>query len=1587
MAILYVNIKGKTDGADGIDQTITNLKARLKAVETEPIKIKVEAIGIDEVNAKVTKYLNALARLTSAQAKMKEADNAVRIEQERTAQQYERTRQEFLKYETALQKVNQEVQKTATQQEKTRTQYERTRQSAVDYMTQQEKTATQVAKTNTQIEKNKVALQESAKATEETTSATANLSSAFQILAARLLYVGWAEFTKAMREALDTMREVDQELTNIQKVSNASTEEIKKLGDAAYDTASKYGVAAEDYLSAVYTFQKAGIGDSATQLGELATKTMLVGDTTEKVASRFILATNAAWELSGSYEALSRVVDEADYINNNYATDLFKLSEGMPIVAASAANMNMSIEQTLAVLGTITARTQETGRKAATAWRALIMNITGQLGSITDETGEVIEVTEQTVKTLTDALKIYGNEAVRAAIETGRVINPMEAVISLASAYKDGLINDIELTDLLMETGGKLRANQLTALVKDIASETSIYKDILEKLPQAAGTADTEITTMLGSWNAKTEILQNTWTEFVSNMIETDAIKGGLDTLTGIIETLDTDFGRAAVSGLALATLLQGVPALITAIGKAIAANGVLSAIFNPTTLVFAAAIAGIIGVVNAIDKLNVSYKEQKQIVADLNAEYDQMFGKGSEYDTLKSKTDELTEREKKRLEVLEAQRIAAEATLAAAKELEFKKWNEENWAGEDDNWIAPTPIYELRTALEEVIQKYNDAEISQDQFKGSLLEFIDTNKEYYNSLIEYKEYGFELLDGQKQFIQVYEAISTSLSMLNYEQSSVADGAGKANVALKTQAELYNTLKANLTPLNTAIKELNEKGGMTDSTMQALIEKYPDLKEGITLTEKGWSISKETLDEYVKSLDDTYEAEAANYQLILDNAMTAAQEIVDAEALKKAGIDATTLSVKEQLLAMAKLYDAQEGAYIQEHLGAQNSSTSYIDALLYARQYTPYHNMAQQYWSALEDLVAKEKDLGNATENLDRVRQILNTGWDTGDNRSNGSNRSDKTTSGETDALLLQYEKDLANEKALYELLKARGESADVLDKQIKVIQDKLNQRAERRRALGRNEAENYADSKEWWDWQGKLSTPDDPLKALQALQKETEAYLSFLKESGAGEAERVKVMREEQDLLHQQADELRRQNPDWETNAEIHAQILSLSQKWWSVQNDINDLLQEGIKSVEDLKKEYADALATTLKDMVDTAQELATGPLQEQIDALQKQADLEKAQREEAEKLLAVEKARDDLEKARNERNIRIYNAKTGQWEWVANAKNIQTAEEALRNANEALLEYRQRSEIDALKENLTTVKAAYSSLSDAIETVAKKIKDGSMSFQDAYDYIKASMKNIYDTYGIDLTSVLGTSANALGKVEKKIEELYRDVVIAKMKANSESWWNYYQNGDKAGMSAKAAENEALGSLLNLHKDGNGVWRDKDGNVVFYPANAQKSSSGSKTVVATVTRSTDYDEPIGPPSSSAGLSSATTPSLPGYYKVYDSGGILTGLGGIKATRQDEMVLPPTMTKSLLTAQKTGAFDALLKSLGIVTAAGQRMAVLAGGESKTAIGEQHNGDVYTIGGVTITEDRAKSMTVYDLAQHARGLALQRKLN
>lgn len=781
--------------------SLTNIENIGKRLSSTPIEIKVDTSYTGKATKNVVQYAKALANKTKQEAKSASAAAKVLVEQEKSARQTERL---------------------AAKQDKGA-------QSANKYATGQTKAASATQKAGTEAQK---------------TSALTDLlgDSLGRIVAKQaawqLIGNGIAAVKNSFVEALSTMKEVDSELATVRKVTGMTKDEMDALGESAYSTASKYGVAANEYLQNVSTFARAGYKEAAQGLGELAIKTQLVGDTDQETASQFLLSADAAWKYHGNVEKLSLALDEANTIDNNYATSIQKIAEGLPIVANVASMAGMSMEETMAMLGTITATTQESGTKAATAARALILNI---LGDTTTEISDGVTATEESVQSLSGILQKYAPDVVAAAEATGKLINPMEAIEALSKAAKDGLISEADLMQMVSALGGKLRTNQLLALLENF----DMYKSMLADMGVAAGSADQEVSVMLDTWDAKANILKNTWTEFVSNMADTSLIKGGLDVITGLVKALDSEVGHFAVT-------IAGVTAAAAAcinIGKTLKGTTFIStitgmlksvtdlkagiALLSETMLaspLFGVAIgaAGIYIITKALDALNVTYEEQAQILSDLESEYEATYGDGTRFAELSKRVNELTVAEQNEYNILKMRNDEAERQLKLARDAEYDKWMNANWTKpvstsgsvadfgsfDDFTTAGADTVSKFRSELAASHDEYAKGEITLTEYRNAILDIASNYDDLYDKLSGYKKDGRELGEDAEDLIKTYEAVAKQASDIDTGGTdAVADSFDEVKNSVDAATKALQDYQAELDGL--ADKEANANAMQT----------------------------------------------------------------------------------------------------------------------------------------------------------------------------------------------------------------------------------------------------------------------------------------------------------------------------------------------------------------------------------------------------------------------------------------------------------------------------------------------------------------------------------------------------------------------------------------------------------------------------------------------------------------------------------------------------------------------------------------------------------------------------------------------------
>lgn len=659
-------------------------------------------------------------------------------------------------------------------------------------------------------------------------------------------------------EALDTMKSVDDEMVTIRKVTGATTAELNKIEKQAYDTASAYGVAADEYLQFVSGFSRAGYGEQASALAELAAKTQIVGDTNAETAQQFLLSVDAAYKYQGNIEKLTAVLDGTNEIDNRYATSIQKVAEGLGKVAPIAAQAHVGVDELTAAIGTITAVTQRSGTEAATALRALFLNI---IGDTKTEIDEGVTWTTGEIAGLRDVIKVYAKDAYDAAQATGSVINPMKAIAGLSKSMKDGLLTEQQLMEMVSDIGGKLRTSQLLALIQN----WDMYESMLTDFAGAAGSADKEVENALDSWTRKTKILNNKWTQFISHLVETDTIKGALDGVIGLVELLDSTGGHLVITvGLLTGAVLllghakkelmaseavKNIKAASAAIKeltakviayaaakKAAAAGdgemalhaaelkedlagtlGKLKA-FGIGAAIFAALAAAIYVGTQKQREYNNALKETEEIQSKLGETQ-------SEYDELINKTGELTDAEKKRLDVLKELRQEQEKQLEAAQKSAWEAWNAAHGSGASavvggaegvggglgvgavkTERMDIVALRNYREELSETAAQYQTSEMSAGAYYDALEQLNAAREESVETIRAAILAGYEVTDEQRELVAAYDNVSIILGKvtgITYEWiASLIDEAKAAGTA---ENALYDTISATKILSNTQL--------------------------------------------------------------------------------------------------------------------------------------------------------------------------------------------------------------------------------------------------------------------------------------------------------------------------------------------------------------------------------------------------------------------------------------------------------------------------------------------------------------------------------------------------------------------------------------------------------------------------------------------------------------------------------------------------------------------------------------------------------------------------------------------------------------
>ena len=1406
----------------------------------------------------------------------------------------------------------------------------------------------------------------------------------------------------AFRDAISTMKAVDDEMVTVRKVTGFTAEQMEKLRDRAYETASAYGEAADEYLNSVAAFARAGYGEQADALAELATKTKLVGDTNAETAQQFLLSVDAAYQYKGNIDALTKVLDGANEIDNKYATSIEKLAEGLGTVAPVAAQAHVGVDELTAAIGTITAVTQRSGSEAARAFRALVLNIVGDTKT---EIDEGVTWTTGEIAGLRDVIRQYAPAAYEAAKATGEVIDPMEAIGGLAQSMKDGLLTEQKLMEMVSDIGGKLRTSQLLALIQN----WDMYQSMLKDYANAVGSADKEIENALDSWTRKTNILKNEWTEFVQSMVSTETVKDGLDVLVGTVEVLNTGLGHFAVTAGAVSLGLIGIQAAAKGTAAAFTKLSAAGVSFNPWIIAIGLGVAAISTLWDATKDYRKSLDDLDTAISDNTKKLDENQQRLTEINELgwNEKTPEILnekaaieqENEELRSQIehlKEIKKIKAQKVLdSTTGEVETGKkvlrvtGITGQYAGRYDSGLSDKQFKsfeDLRTMLSNYIPGAAKMSIEELQNLGVAIEYVNetiyaTGEDYENYLIkEAEELSKRLQDNDTDLEGVraeYDKVTAGLAQFAQAHEILGDKTSDAKAALDTLNQAYDVAADYAATYGDAVE-------VTGAQAEAVSKTYPKLADSIAKVGDKYVVCKSA------ALSASDGLIAANGR-ISSSAKTMAKE--------------TLTQLKSIVAGYQEVASLAMSAYSADQ--SRENYENLKNAFLLSTK-------AQGAMNRLKNAIAESEKYGyNAA---------------TGIESPSGTKKSSKSTKSTKDAELERLKDIVSLRKSELSLMQERGDStADQIDK-MRQIQAALHAQAEYMRRIGASQADINALSTEHWKITKQIKELQEDLwdeledavnkkleEAEEARDKQTAAIdkqIAALKDAKEAEDEALKLEQLKAAVLEKQNALLEAQKErtvrvfnaatgqwEWEANA---SSVKSAQDAYEKAKEDLAEYerelaLQREIDELEAKKtliEETYNTLKAEWKRITDSLQE-PTRTIDDILSDIARNGTPKMRQQvEEVNNLLGklnqyIAGTVNGGQLPGQPGEVPGANGATGvtggyHFDYTKNPGGGWTQAEMnegfipsgssgwkLADGSDANLNYRDTTPYGK------GVKGSY--------TGADMSRDQKLAGRtvEKNGYVITYDENGYATKAINVHQ--GAARADLSGLYPKVDADGNDMYYAGFDKNVDYTLAIKQakeSGAGEGL-IKQLETERLNKINAMY---GGQAPDRGGS--SSGGSSSKGGSSGSSGGKGYDKNVDYSLAIKNAEKS-GASQATIDKLKEErqnkindkyggkdpYKKYDSGGILRGLGGIKATSQDEIVIPPLLAERMLEPSADSTFQKRMSELGWLYGAVERGGTMPGKTVMSRTSYDHYGDSYNVYGVQIGAEAANRLTVAQVMQ------------
>lgn len=334
---------------------------------------------------------------------------------------------------------------------------------------------------------------------------------------------------RGIKEVVSNVNELDSALTNIAYTMDVSNKQLKQIAESSLQAAKDLHTSVSKVMDSVKTY--ANKTESAESIIEKSKPTIMMSNVTgmdtsqtvdilQGVMEQFDLAEDQLMHISDVMQTVSMSMPY------DFANGVKELSEGIKASGSVAKDAGYDLENYTALLGTLIAKTRQSGGELGRSLRTMFVRTTKASTSALANG----EVTEDDLSNAEKALRRVGIE-VRSDIDTFKSFDQI-----MGELYeKVDSLSDVDLSNIAYEVASTRQTNVFKMMIKAYGD----YQEMAEKAYNADNVTLINQEKYAESLTGKLGELSATWEKIGNNTINSSFLKGLADAGIGVSSLIE----------------------------------------------------------------------------------------------------------------------------------------------------------------------------------------------------------------------------------------------------------------------------------------------------------------------------------------------------------------------------------------------------------------------------------------------------------------------------------------------------------------------------------------------------------------------------------------------------------------------------------------------------------------------------------------------------------------------------------------------------------------------------------------------------------------------------------------------------------------------------------------------------------------------------------------------------------------------------------------------------------------------------------------------------------------------------------------